>query len=84
MDLLGLSDSWGSRNAGSYVGCGVGFPRTGLLRRVKVESRKRRQKPKPDEARRHYGAEVCAVAKRRLARRELRQYPIPMRWWQNP
>ena len=33
------------------------------------------------EARRHYGAEVYAVAKRRLARRELRQYPIPVRWW---
>ena len=33
------------------------------------------------EARKHYGAEVYAVAKRQLARRELRQYPIPSRWW---
>ncbi len=33
------------------------------------------------EAGREYGAEVYAVAKRRLARRELKQYPIPMRWW---
>jgi hypothetical protein len=33
------------------------------------------------EARRHYGAEVYAVAVRRLARKELRQYPIPARWW---
>jgi hypothetical protein len=112
-------------------------PRTGLLRRVKVTSRKRRLQPKkesppkyirvsdtlqcrfldggwhlitlqplptlpdqrerspaidillnrriakltPLEARHHYGAEVYAVAKRRLARRELRQYPIPARWW---
>ena len=36
----------------------------------------------PREARRHYGAEVYAVTKRRLARRELRQYPIPSRWWE--
>ena len=35
----------------------------------------------PLEARRHYGAEVYAVACRRLARKELRQYPIPVRWW---
>jgi hypothetical protein len=35
----------------------------------------------PLEARQHYGAEVYAVAKRRLARRELRQYPIPVDWW---
>jgi len=35
----------------------------------------------PLEARRHYGAEVYAVAQRRLARRELGQYPIPVRWW---
>jgi hypothetical protein len=35
----------------------------------------------PEEARRHYGAEVYAVAVRRLARMELRQYPIPVRWW---
>ena len=35
----------------------------------------------PREARRHYGAEVYAVAVRRLARKELRQYPIPLRWW---
>jgi hypothetical protein len=33
------------------------------------------------EARRHYGAEVFAVSQRRLARRELRHYPIPARWW---
>jgi hypothetical protein len=33
------------------------------------------------ESRRHYGAEVYAVAVRRLARKELRQHPIPMRWW---
>jgi hypothetical protein len=36
----------------------------------------------PADARRHYGAEVYAVARRRLARRELCQYPIPMRWWE--
>jgi hypothetical protein len=35
----------------------------------------------PEEARRHYGAEVYAVAVRRLARRELRQYPIPAEFW---
>jgi hypothetical protein len=34
-----------------------------------------------EEVRQHYGAEVYAVAQRRLARRELRQYPIPARWW---
>jgi hypothetical protein len=112
-------------------------PRTGLLRRVKMASRKRQRRPKqesppmyiavgdslqcrfldgawhlvtlkplpdplyhrgrcaavdvllnvpaaqftPPEARQHYGAEVYAVARRRLARRELRQYPIPVRWW---
>ncbi len=33
------------------------------------------------EARRHCGAEVYAVASRRLARKELRQYPIPVLWW---
>jgi hypothetical protein len=33
------------------------------------------------EARRRYGAEDYAVARRRLARRELGQFPIPMRWW---
>jgi hypothetical protein len=33
------------------------------------------------EARRHFGAEVYAAARRPLARRELRQYPIPVRWW---
>jgi hypothetical protein len=33
------------------------------------------------EARQRYGADVYAVAKRRLAQRELRQYPIPARWW---
>jgi hypothetical protein len=36
----------------------------------------------PADARRYYGAEVYAVAKRRLARRELRHYPIPMQWWE--
>jgi hypothetical protein len=112
-------------------------PRTGLLRRVKVTSRKRRPQPEKEsppkyipvsdtlqcrfldgawhlvtlkplpilldqrercttidillnrpvakltllEAKRHYGKEVYAVAKRRLARREVRQYPIPARWW---
>jgi hypothetical protein len=35
----------------------------------------------PLEARRHHGAEVYAAARRRLARKELRQYPIPVRWW---
>ena len=35
----------------------------------------------PEEARQHYGAEVYAVSVRRLARKELRQYPIPVRWW---
>ena len=35
----------------------------------------------PHLARQQYGADVYAVAKRRLARRELRQYPIPSRWW---
>ncbi len=35
----------------------------------------------PAEARRRYGAEVYAVATQRLARKELRQYPIPVRWW---
>lgn len=35
----------------------------------------------PLEARRQYGAEVYAVAQRRLARTELRQYPIPYRLW---
>jgi hypothetical protein len=113
-------------------------PRTGLLRRVKVQSRKRPRASKPEgppkyvsvsdtlqcryidgawhlvtlkplpapyhhrgrctavdvllkapvlqltpeEARKHYGAEVYAVAVRRLARRELRQYPIPIGWWE--
>jgi hypothetical protein len=112
-------------------------PRTGLLRRVKKVSRKRKQPPKkesppkfipvsetlqcrflgdawhlvtlkplptldrhrerctdvdillnlpaakltPEDARQHYGAQVYAVAQRRLARREQRQYPIPVRWW---
>jgi hypothetical protein len=113
-------------------------PRTGLLRRVKMASRKRSREPKqerppkyirvsdtlqcrfldgawhlvtlkslptpyyhrercadvdvvlnlpvaqltPLEVRQHYGAEVYAVAMRRLARKELRQYPIPVRWWE--
>ena len=34
----------------------------------------------PREAQEQYGAEVYAVAKRRLARRELRQYPIPSQY----
>ena len=38
----------------------------------------------PIEARQQYGAEVYATAVRRLARRELRQYPIPDRWWDSP
>lgn len=36
----------------------------------------------PQEAREVYGAEVRAVASRPLARRELRNYPIPMAWWE--
>jgi hypothetical protein len=35
----------------------------------------------PPEARRHYGAEVYASRIRRLSRRELTQYPIPMAQW---
>ncbi len=35
----------------------------------------------PQQACRHYGAAVYAAAGRRLARRELRQFPIPRRWW---
>jgi hypothetical protein len=34
------------------------------------------------EARRRYGAVVYAAAMRRLARRELSQYPIPSEWWE--
>lgn len=34
----------------------------------------------PCEAQEQYGAEVYAVAKRRLGRRELRQYPIPSQY----
>lgn len=112
-------------------------PRTGLLRRAKMASRRRPRGPKPEtppryipvsaslqcrflggawhlitlkplptpyhhrerctdvdallnmavaqltpvEARKHYGAEVYAVARRRLANKELRQYPIPVCWW---
>jgi hypothetical protein len=37
----------------------------------------------PIDARRHYGAEVYALSSRRLALKELRQYPIPMQWWQS-
>jgi len=37
-----------------------------------------------NEARQRYGAAVYAVAKRRLARRELRDYPIPREWWEGP
>jgi hypothetical protein len=33
------------------------------------------------DARRHYGAMVYAVATRPLARKVLRQYPIPVGWW---
>jgi hypothetical protein len=32
-------------------------------------------------ARKHYGADVYAVGKRRLARRELSQFPIPVDLW---
>jgi hypothetical protein len=35
----------------------------------------------PDTARKHYGADVYAAGKRRLARRELSQFPIPMDLW---
>jgi hypothetical protein len=35
----------------------------------------------PATARKHYGADVYAVAKRRLGRRELSQFPIPMPLW---
>ena len=38
----------------------------------------------PIDARREYGAEVYASAVRRLARRELSQYPIPDRWRESP
>jgi hypothetical protein len=34
-----------------------------------------------EKAREHYGSEVYATDRRRLARRELAQYPIPDRWW---
>jgi hypothetical protein len=33
------------------------------------------------DAQRKYGAAVFAVDKRQLKYRELKQYPIPMRWW---
>lgn len=112
-------------------------PRTGLLRRVKVSSRKRQRTPKqpspsqfvrvsdtlqcrlvgnawhlvelkplphdprdarrslgtdvllnrpvaqltPDDLKKHYGAEVYATSIRRLAKRELSQYPIPIDLW---
>jgi hypothetical protein len=36
----------------------------------------------PLKARQNYGAAVYAVAVRRLARKELRQYPIPVHWWE--
>jgi hypothetical protein len=116
-------------------------PRTGLLRRVKLQSRKRKHLPKQEslpkfipvsdtlqcrlldgdwhlvtlkplprpyfhshvdrctavdillkrpaveitagQARQHYGAEVYAVARRRLAHKELRHYPIPVHWWRS-
>jgi hypothetical protein len=35
----------------------------------------------PETARKHYGADVYAAGKRRLALRELSQYPIPMDLW---
>jgi hypothetical protein len=35
----------------------------------------------PEDARWHYGAEVYAVAARRLGKREQRQYPIPIELW---
>jgi hypothetical protein len=35
----------------------------------------------PEEACKQYGAEVYAVAQRRLGRKELSQFPIPIRWW---
>ena len=34
------------------------------------------------EARQRYGAEVYAASVRRLGKRELRQYPIPMALWE--
>jgi hypothetical protein len=34
------------------------------------------------EAKRQYGRPVYAVGKRRLARRELKQYPIPAKFWE--
>jgi hypothetical protein len=34
------------------------------------------------DAKRHYGAAVYAVGSRRLARRELKQYPIPAKFWE--
>jgi hypothetical protein len=36
------------------------------------------------QARKQYGAEVYAVGKQRLTRKELRHYPIPARWWDRP
>jgi hypothetical protein len=35
----------------------------------------------PEQARKQYGAAVYGVATRRLARRELRQFPIPIEFW---
>ena len=35
----------------------------------------------PPMARKNYGAEVFASAKRRLKRRELAQFPIPVELW---
>ena len=52
-------------------------PRTGLLDKLVKNMT-------PIEGRQQYGAEVYATAVRRLARRELRQYPIPDRWWDSP
>jgi hypothetical protein len=56
--------------------------RGGLPRDVDILLNRRAAEIIPGDARRHYGAEVYAVAKRRLAKRELRQYPIPMDLWE--
>jgi hypothetical protein len=53
----------------------------GQLRAIDVLLRRPVTAITVEEARRHYGAAVYAVAKRRIPRRELRQYPIPERWW---
>jgi hypothetical protein len=53
----------------------------GYCRAVDVVLNRPVEEITPLEARRHYGADVYAVAVRRLARKELSQYPIPARWW---